>query len=52
MGGDDVSVVSKEGDIMTQQDVIKAFVDKLANHGYAYSDSIGTNMFDSAVKWH
>ncbi|MBQ6297404.1 MAG: hypothetical protein IJK81_06895 [Selenomonadaceae bacterium] len=35
---------------MTAQDVIKAFVAKLASHGYSYSDSVGTSMLDSAVR--
>lgn len=35
---------------MTAQEVIKAFVAKLANHSYSYSGSVGTSMLDSAVQ--
>ena len=35
---------------MNVQEVIKSFMAKLANHGYAYSDSVGENMLDSAVR--
>ena len=35
---------------MTPQEVIKKFMAKLTNHGYAYSDSVGTNMLNAAVK--
>ena len=35
---------------MTAQEIIKSFMNQLANHGYAYSDSIGANMLDSAVR--
>ena len=35
---------------MTAQEVIKNFINQLANHGYADSSSVGKNMLDSAVR--
>lgn len=35
---------------MTAQDAIKSFMNALANHGCAYSDSVGENILDFAVK--
>ncbi len=35
---------------MTQQDVIKAFMASLANHGYASSNTVGKDMLDSAIR--
>ena len=35
---------------MTAQEVIKSFMAKLANYGFANSDTIGTDMLDLAVK--
>ena len=35
---------------MTPQQAIQKFMAKLVDHGYSYSDSIGTAMLDAAVK--
>ena len=35
---------------MNAQDVIKNFMAKLANHGYAYSSSVGKNMLNAAIR--
>jgi len=50
MEGGDISVDLFEENLMTQQDVIKAFTAKLANHSYAYSDDVGTKMLNAAVR--
>ena len=34
----------------TAQEVIKKFMAALANHGFAYSENVGTKMLDSAVR--